>query len=76
MTVSGCRIVHRDASLPAGSYQASLSAVRLSDTSFEESGLSEPYFIAAAGVELGTGVSVSGPHVAWERPSGPIGRIS
>ncbi|MEA2355471.1 MAG: hypothetical protein QOD61_1600 [Solirubrobacteraceae bacterium] len=76
MTVSGCRIVHRDASLPAGSYQASLSAVRLSDTSFEEAGLSEPYFIATQGLELGSGVSVSGPHVAWERPGGPIGRIS
>lgn len=73
--VSGCRVVHRDAALPSNSYQASLSAVRLSNTSFEEQGLSHPYFIAAQDVVLGPGVSVAGPHVAWQRPGGPLGSI-
>ena len=75
MTLSGCRIVHADAALPAGSYQASLTAVHLNETTFAEAGLRQPYFIAAQDVVVGPGVVVSGPHVAWQRVGGPVGPI-
>jgi hypothetical protein len=75
MMISGCRIVHRDASLPPDAYQASFDAVRLSDTTFEESGLSRPYFIAVHDVTLGGGVQVAGPHVAWQAAGGRVGSI-
>ena len=74
--VEGCSIEHRDSALPAGSYQASFQSVRLSDTRFLESELHNDYYIATAGVVVGYGVEVAGPHVAWEHVGGPTGKIT
>jgi len=76
MIVQGCSIRHCDAVLPAGSYQASLQSVRLANTVFHESSLTNDYYIATSNVTIGGGVRVDGPHVAWERVGGQIGTIA